>query len=147
MANIPYAGTSSGASARSEITNLLRRMGCDKVGFMAEFSTHSLLLAFEHRGRQIQLRASAKGWAAWQLRENPYKTRMRCSQKEYGERVLTQGMIAVNSILRDWVKGSVTDVECGLMTVEAMFMAHILTSDGTTLLQYVESQNLLPAPK
>jgi hypothetical protein len=146
MTQIPYENASSGEAARGEITKLLRRMGCDKVGFMDEFDTHSLLLAFEHRGRAVQLRASAKGWAGWFLKTKPYTRRMRCTQKQYDDRALSQGMIAVNSIIRDWVKGSVTAVECGLMPVEAMFMAHMLTSTGETLLQHVQSQKLLPSP-
>ncbi len=147
MADIPYSGATSGDAARGEITKLLRRMGCDKVGFMDEFDTHSLLLAFEHRGRAVQLRASAKGWATWFLKEKPYSLRMRCTSAQYNARALSQGMIAVNSIIRDWVKGSVTAVECGLMPVEAMFMAHMITNDGQTLLEHVNRQNLLPPPK
>ena len=34
---------------------------------------HEVLLAFTHRGRQVQLRASAKGWAQLWLKENPWR--------------------------------------------------------------------------
>lgn len=34
MATVPYAGATSGASARDEVTKVLRRFGCDSVGFM-----------------------------------------------------------------------------------------------------------------
>lgn len=34
MADIPYSNATSGAQAREEITKLLRRMGCDKVGIV-----------------------------------------------------------------------------------------------------------------
>jgi hypothetical protein len=146
-ADIPYSNATSGDAARGEITKLLRRMGCDKVGFMDEFNTHSLLLAFEHRGRAVQIRASAKGWATWFLRVKPYTTRMRCTRDEYQARALSQGMIAVSSIIRDWVKGSVTAVECGLMPVDAMFLAHMITKDGQTLIEHVQSGNLLPPPR
>jgi hypothetical protein len=37
---------------------------------MDDFENHEVLLAFTHRGRQIQLRANAKGWAQMYLREN-----------------------------------------------------------------------------
>jgi hypothetical protein len=63
MKAVPYASAASGANARDEITKLLRRFGCESVGFMDDFEKHEVLLAFTHRGRQIQLRASAKGWA------------------------------------------------------------------------------------
>jgi hypothetical protein len=59
--SIPYESAQSGASARDEITKILRRFGCESIGF--NFDKHEVLLAFTHRGRQVQLRASAKGWA------------------------------------------------------------------------------------
>jgi hypothetical protein len=59
---VPYANASSGAAAREEVTKILRRFGCENVGFMDEFDQQAVLLAFTHRGRQVQLRASAKGW-------------------------------------------------------------------------------------
>lgn len=147
MADIPYSCATSGAAAREETTRLLRRMGCESVGFMDEFATNTVLLAFSHRGRPVHLRASAKGWAAWYLRENPWTNRKRCTPGQHQAAALKQGMIAVNSILRDWVKGSVTAVECGLMPVEAMFLAHMIASDGRSLIEHVTSSNLLPAPK
>ena len=65
MGQVPYASATSGAAARDEITKLLRRMGCESVGFMDNFDHKTVLLAFKHRGRAIQFEASAKGWAAW----------------------------------------------------------------------------------
>lgn len=35
---------------------------------------------------------------------------------------MTQGLSAVNSILRDWVKGQTTAVECGIPSFEAVFL-------------------------
>ncbi|UQD96060.1 hypothetical protein [Bradyrhizobium japonicum] len=61
--NTPYADATSGVAARDEITRLLRRFGCESIGFMDDFEKHEVLLAFRHRGRSMQLRASAKGWA------------------------------------------------------------------------------------
>lgn len=145
--SIPYENATSGAAAREETIRLLRRMGCESVGFMDEFETHSVVLAFRHRGRAVQLRASAKGWASWWLKEHPHTTRHRVPRAEYERRALDQGLVAVNSILRDWVKGSVTAVECGLMPAEAMFLAHVITGDGRTVIERVTEANLLPAPE
>lgn len=61
-------------------------------------------------------------------------------------KTLDQGLIAVNSILRDWVKGQVTAVETGIMSFEAVFVAHMLTGDGRSVLERIQSDNLLPAP-
>jgi hypothetical protein len=47
--SIPYASASSDARARDEITKILRRFGCESVGFMDDFDKHEVLLAFTHR--------------------------------------------------------------------------------------------------
>jgi hypothetical protein len=143
----PYASATSGAGARDEITKILRRFGCESVGFMDDFEKHEIVLAFTHRGRPIQLRASAKGWAAMYLKENPYTPRRRASRVEHETAALRQGQIAVNSILRDWIKGQVTAVECGILSFEAVFMPYMLGRDGRTLMEHVELQSLLPAPQ
>lgn len=144
--NIPYAGATSGHKAREEITRLLQRFGCDSVGFMDEFSDQSVLLAFVHRGRPVQLRASAKGWAQMFLKEQPWSSRMRKSRADYERDAIKQGMIAINSILRDWVKGQVTAVECGVLSFEAIFIPYMLTTDGVSVLERMTQQGLLPAP-
>ena len=147
MSDVPYSNATSGAAAREEITRLLRRIGCDRIGFMDEYADASVLLAFEHRGRPIQMKASARGWAAWFLRENPWTTRRKCTGREWSDRALKQGMIAVNSILRDWCKGQVAAIECGIMPAEAVFLAHMVTNSGQTVLEVLDAQKMLPAPK
>lgn len=146
--SVPYESASSGASARDEITKILRRFGCESVGFMDDFENYEVLLAFKHRGRSIQLRASAKGWAQMYLKERPWTSRMRSEKRSYEQNALKQGLVAVNSILRDWIKGQVTAVECGILSFEAVFMPYMLTSDGTPLIERVSRmQELLPAPE
>ena len=144
--SVPYATASAGGSARDEITKMLRRFGCESVGFMDDFDNHEVLLAFTHKGRQIQLRASAKGWAQMFLKEQPYTHRRRMTRHDYEHEALQQGHKAVNSILRDWVKGQVTAIECGVMSFEAAFMPHILLPNGMRLIDHVQAENLLPAP-
>jgi hypothetical protein len=143
---VPYANATSGAAARDEITRMLRRFGCESVGFMDDFDLHEVLLAFTHRGRRVELRASAKGWAAMYMRAKPYTGRTRTSQSEYQRRALMQGLVAVNSILRDWCKGQLTAVECGMLPFETVFMPYVLGSDGTTVFERVMAAKLLPAP-
>jgi hypothetical protein len=59
---------------------------------------------------------------------------------------LEQGHVAVNSILRDWIKGQVTAVECGILSFEAVFMPYMLTSDGRRpLIERIP--DLLPLPE
>ena len=145
---IPYQNASTGTKARSEVNALLERFGCESVGWMDEFATHSVLLAFRWRGRNIQLRASARGWAAMYLKEQPWTGRRALGRPEYEAQALRQGMIATNSILRDWVKGQITAVECGLIGFEHIFLAHILTHDGRTIGEVVcdPATGLLPPP-
>lgn len=144
--SVPYSNSSSGMQARNEITKILQKFGCESVGFMDDFAEQSLLLAFRHRGRNVQLRASAKGWAQMYLKENPWSSARKSSQKDWERAALDQGLIAINSILRDWVKGQITAVECGILSFEAVFLPYMLTTDGRTLIEHVESMDLLPPP-
>jgi hypothetical protein len=144
---VPYASARSGLAARDEITRTLRRFSCESVGFMDDFGDQSVLLAFTHRGRQVQLRASAKGWAQMWLTANPWHSRRRLSQHEYEADALRQGLIAVNSILRDWVKGQVTAIECGMLSFESVFLPYMLAADGRPLLEKLRAEKLLPAPE
>ena len=78
---------------------------------MDNFESHEVLLAFKHRGRAVQLKASAKGWTQMHLKENPWTYRRRSSRVDWEQSALAQGHVAVNSILRDWIKGQVTAIE------------------------------------
>ena len=109
---------------------------------MDKYETHELLVYFKHRGYQVHFFASAKGWAQMWLRKNPYTERTRRPKYQYEQDALRQGHIAVNSILRDWIKGQVTAVECGILRFEAVFMPFMLTSDGRPLFERVNE--LLP---
>lgn len=139
---IPYKTARSGTKAREEITKILRHFGCEQVGFMDEFETKSLLLVFTWNGKSVQLRASASGWANAYLKESPWTSRMRTSRKDYENKAIEQGIIAVNSILRDWVKGQVTAIETGILTFEHVFMPHMLTSSGVTMIEQYNKEQL-----
>lgn len=142
---IPYATATSGMKAREEVNKILRHFGAESVGWMDEFETKTVLLAFVLRGTPVQLRASAQGWANAWMKQNPYSGRMRLTRHQYEERALRQGMIAVNSILRDWVKGQVTAIETGVLTFEHVFMPYMLTHNGQSLADVVREQKLLTA--
>ena len=144
---VPYASATSGTAARDEITKILKRFGCSSIGFMDNYEEHSVRLYFEHRGNRVSLEASAKGWAAMYLRHEPWSNQRRSTRVEYERRALDQGMVAINSILRDWVKGQVTAVECGIMSFSAVFMAHMLAPDGRPIIEHLSTAGLLPAPE
>lgn len=139
---LPYATARSGANAREEIRKILQHFGAESVGFMDEFSTHTILLAFTLRGIPVQLRASGQGWANAYLKENPWTNRKHTSRQKYEQAAFDQGMIAVNSILRDWVKGQITAIETGILTFEHVFMPYMLASDGRPLVEH--AREMLP---
>lgn len=134
---IPYERSTSGTKAREEITKLLRGFGCESVGFMDDFADQSVLLAFVHRGQPVQMKASTKGWAATWLKEHPYSHRMRGTRSDHEARAIKQGLIAVNSVLRDWVKGQITAVEIGMVSFADVFLPYMLGNDGKPLIEQV----------
>jgi hypothetical protein len=147
MKSVPYASATAGAKAREEVATILRRFGCESVGFMDDYVKNEVILAFTHRGRQVQLRASAAGWAKLYLDAKPQTRRSRylsMQQKQRAEQAaLRQGHVAVNSILRDWIKGQVTAIECGILSFEAVFLPFMLANDGRTFLEVASA--MLPS--
>ena len=136
--SVPYAKATSGDQARADTRKLLQQFGAESVGFMDEFAEGSLHLAFRWRGHQVQLKASARGWAEMYLRENPWHNRRRCNKAEWEARALAQGMIAVNSILRDWVRGQITAVETGITEFRHVFLPYLVTASGETVAELVD---------
>src|SRR5262249_23041961 len=64
------------------------------------------------------------------------------TRQQHEQEALQQRHLAWSSLLRDWIKGQITAVECGILSSEAVFMPHMLTNDGRPLLERV--QELLP---
>jgi microsomal dipeptidase-like Zn-dependent dipeptidase len=87
---LPYASARA-KHARDQITAMLRRFGCEQVGIGDDFSTHEVVLAFTHRGREVKLRASAKGWAQMYLKQRPWNAKRRVTPREYEQLALRQG--------------------------------------------------------
>lgn len=143
---LPYENATSGSNAMQEIQKILRGFGCTRFATGEDFETGELFVQFEHRGRRIHLKASARGYAAAWLREHPYTTRTRATRADHEKRALEIGGIAVYSILRDWIKGQVTAIEIGMLSFEAAFLSHFMLENGMTMIEHVEAQKLLPAP-
>lgn len=142
--SLPYENASSGNNAINDIQKMLRSFGCQRFATGEDYETGELFIQFEHRGRQVQLKASAKGYAAAWLREHPYGPRVRSTLSEHSAKALRIGGVAVYSILRDWVKGQVTAIEIGMLTFEAAFLSHIMLPSGETVIEHVQHQKLLP---
>ncbi|PZT20593.1 hypothetical protein A7Y00_14490 [Stenotrophomonas maltophilia] len=142
--SLPYENATSGDKAIGEIQKMLRAFGCQRFATGEDYESGELFIQFEHRGRQVQLKASARGYAAAWLRAHPYGPRVRASRADHEAKALKIGGIAVFSILRDWVKGQVTAIEIGMLTFEAAFLSHILLPSGQTVIEHVQHQKLLP---
>ena len=135
MTPTPYANASSGLRAREDVGKLLAGFGCKSVGFMDDFEEMTVMLAFNYKGRQVQMTASAKGWSKLYLRNTPRNPRSKMTDSEHQGRAERQGMIAVNSILRDWVKGQLTAIECGVTQFDHVFLPYMVMKDGQTVAQ------------
>jgi hypothetical protein len=146
--SLPYERATSGKAALGDIQKILKEFGAKSFGSMEDFETGDLLIQFEWRERKVSLKASAKGYAAAYLKHHPWSSRMRSTRVDYERKALDQGMIAVYSILRDWIKGQITAVETGILSFEGAFLGQILLASGRTVLEEAEDTILkLGGPK
>ncbi len=144
---LPYETATSGDKALVELQRTLAKFGCQSFGTMIDAEKGCTIVQFKWRGRTVSLEASWKGYAAAWMREHPWaKVRSR-DRAAYDRKAIAIGRVAVCSVLRDWVKGQITAVECGVMSFEAAFMPHMLLSDGRRVIDKVRDDNLLPAPE
>ncbi len=144
---LPYENATSGEKAMGEIQKILQRFGCQSFGSMMDFEKKVLLVQFKYRDIPITVEASTQGYAASWLREHPYSQRMRRNRQDHEKEALRVAGVAVYSILRDWIKGQVMAIESGILSFEGAFLGQILLPSGQTVLQLVNSQKLLSAPK
>ena len=54
--------------------------------------------------------------------------------------------MSVCSVLRDWTKAQVTAIECGTLTFEAAFLAHMHLPSGERVIDRIRADKLLPPP-
>ena len=144
---LPYQSATTGKRAMDEIQKHLRQFGCSKFATGEDYDTGEIFIQFEHRGRCINMKASANGYAEAWLKENPYNRRRRCTPQEHTRKAMEIGATAIYSVLRDAIKAQLVLVEIGIRKFEAAFLADIMLPDGRTVIEELESQQLLPAPK
>lgn len=145
--SLPYQNASTGQNAIRDIQKILRGFGCQKFGTGENYETSELFVQFEHQGRHVMMKASAKGYAAAWLKEHPYTNRKRCTRAEHEAKALEIGSVAVYSVLRDWIKGQVTAIEIGMLSFDSAFLSHIMLPNGQRVIEHFESQKLLEPPK
>jgi hypothetical protein len=144
--SLPYEN-STAKDPLSELQRVLDKFGCQMFGTAKDNERGVTIVQFKWRGRNISIEASWKGYAAAWLKAHPYSYGMQRTKEEHHQRALQQAQVSVGCVLRDWVKGQVTAIECGVMSFEAAFMPHMLLPDGRRLIEAVQSSNLLPPPE
>lgn len=143
---LPYESATAGEKALSDICKTLQAFGCAGFGTYTDEERGVIRVQFRWRNRDISLEANWKGYAVAWLKAHPYTYRMTSTQHDHEQRALKQARTSVCSVLRDWVKGQVTAIECGVMSFEAAFMPHILLPSGERVIDRVEV-SLLPPPE
>jgi hypothetical protein len=142
-ATIPYATATAGAQALNELQKTLAKFGCSSFGTMTDVERGVTIVQFRWRNRAVSLEASWKGYAQAFLKSGGYTPGR---DRKRDEKALEQAKVSVCSALRDWVKGQITAVECGVMSFEAAFMPHMLLPTGERVLDRVQSDRLLAPP-
>jgi hypothetical protein len=145
--SLPYESATAGERALQEMQKTLAAFGCQSFGTMTDNERSCMVVAFKWRDRQVHLEANWNGYAVAWLKEHPYTWKTKCTRQEHEAKALKQAKIAICSILRDWVKGQTTAIECGVLSFEAAFMPHMLLKDGRRVLDAAQQANLLPAPE
>jgi len=140
---LPYENATSGKNAMSDIQKTLQRFGCQSFGCMDDFENKKIIVQFKYRDMPISVEASIAGYAAAWLKEHPYNSNYKYKKTEHEQRAIKVANVAVYSILRDWIKGQVTAIECGILSFEGAFLGQILLSTGKTVLQHVSDTKVL----
>lgn len=140
---LPYEGSTAGEKAMGEIQKILQRFGCQSFGHMMDFENKKLIVQFRYKNIPITVEASSAGYAAAWLKEHPWSVRTRKTRQEHEQAAVSVASKAVYSILRDWIKGQVTAIECGILSFEGAFLGQILLPTGRTVLQHVTDNDLL----
>jgi len=143
--SLPYANATSGDKALADLQRILSKFGCGTFGTMTDAEQGKTIVQFRWRGHQVSMEASWKGYAAAWLKANPHSYRMKHTRGQHEQKALMQAQTSVCSLLRDWVKGQVTAVECGIMSFEEAFMPQMLMPNGQRLIDRVRA-DLLTLP-
>lgn len=125
--SLPYHRAVAGEKALMQLQGTLAAFGCQQFGTAIDAERGVTMITFKHRGRVVRLEASWKGYAAALMKGKSMTGRAT-------EDALRQAQISVCSVLRDWVKGQVTAIECGVISFEAAFMPHMLLPSGERVL-------------
>jgi hypothetical protein len=133
---IPYEFVKLKTDAMQEITKTLAAFGCQSFGTMTDNDRQVAIVVFKWRDRQVQLEASWVGYAQLLVTKSGWKR----------DEAIQHAKRAVYSILRDWVKGQTTAIECGVLSFDTAFLPHMVLGDGRRVIDAANAAGLLPPP-
>lgn len=143
--SLPYENATAGDRAIAELQKTLAAFGCQSFGMMTDLERGCMIVAFRWRDRQVHLEANWKGYAVAWLKAHPYNYRSKGYLADHEAKAIAQAKVSICSMLRDWVKGQTTAIECGVLSFEAAFMPHMLLDDGRRVIDAARAARLLPA--
>jgi hypothetical protein len=135
-AGVPYERAVAGQNAIHEMQKTLAAFGCSSFGTMTDNDRGCMIVAFKWRDQQVSLEANWIGYV---------QLLMKAGWRDK-DKALKQAQTSVCSILRDWVKGQTTAVECGVISFHEAFMPYMLLKNGQRVIDAAKAANLLPAP-
>jgi hypothetical protein len=141
---LPYENATAGDRAIAELQKTLAAFGCQSFGVMTDNDRGCMIVAFKWRDRQVNLEASWKGYAVAWLKRYPWSRSRTRSRADHEAKAIAQAKVSICSMLRDWVKGQTTAIECGVLSFEAAFMPHMLLKDGRRVIDAAQQARLLP---
>jgi hypothetical protein len=141
--SLPYSSATSGKQAMNDLQSILQNFGAQSFGFFEDYEEGTLTVQFKYRDQRVSVVASSKGYAVALMRQRKRKDRPALWKEADA---IAQGQIAVFSILRDWIKGQITAVECGILSFQGAFLGQIVLPNGETVLQRVEREDILSLP-
>jgi len=133
---IPYEAAVAGPQALNEIQKTLAAFGCSSFGTMQDNDRGCMIVMFQWRDQRVQLEASWAGYMDLLMKRAGWKK----------DDALKQAKTSVCSVLRDWVKGQTTAVECGVITFHEAFMPHMVLPNGQRVIEAARAAKILPQP-
>lgn len=124
--------TVSVAKSKAEIEDILQRYGCE--GFMSGWLGDQAMLSFQTRERQVRFLMILPD-----MRDEAFtktatgKDRTTDAAYKAWEQACRQRWRALALV----IKAKLEAVECGIVTFDQEFLAHIVTTDGVTVGQQV----------
>ena len=134
--SLPYQRAVAGDKALMELQRILSAFGCAQFGTATDAERGVIMVSFKHRDRIVRLEASWKGYAQALLKHQKV-VGFGSTRAKREEAAIKQAQVSVCSVLRDWVKGQITAIECGVLSFEAAFMPHMLLPSGERVVDQV----------